>query len=93
MEHLYEKIAYLKGLSEGIQAEEETKSGKLISEMLEVMGELVEEIEDLNYYMTDLYDYIGFDEDDEDYDDEDFEDYDEDIYEFVTEEDDVEDIE
>ncbi|MDO5649823.1 MAG: hypothetical protein Q4G11_04380 [Gallicola sp.] len=93
MEHLYERIAYLKGLSEGIQSEEETKSGKLISEMLEVMGELVEEIEDLNYYMTDLYDYIGFDEDDEDYDDEDFEDYDEEIYEFVTEDDDVEDME
>ncbi|NMB14424.1 MAG: hypothetical protein GX985_04115, partial [Gallicola sp.] len=47
----------------------------------------------LNYYMTDLYEYVGFDEDDEDYDDEDFDDYDEDIYEFVTEDDDIEDIE
>ena len=93
MDHLYEKIAYLKGLSEGIQLEEETKSGKLISEMLEVMGELVEEVEDLNYYMTDLDEYVGVDEDDEDDDDEDFDDYDEDIYEFVTEDDDIEDIE
>lgn len=101
MDHLYEKIAYLKGLSEGIELEESTKEGKLLYGIIELMEEVVEEVEDMKYHIGDLEDYTevldedltdievavfeGYDDEDE-YDDfDDFEDYDDDLYESYEE--------
>jgi hypothetical protein len=49
MDNIGEKISYLKGLAEGLQVGEATNEGKIISGILEVLGELYDyavELED-----------------------------------------------
>ena len=90
-----EKVAYLKGLAEGLNLDtEKSKEGKLISVMIGILEEIGLSIEDLeensqalgeeiDVLSDDLADVeaVVFDEDeDEDYDDED-EDYDDDWFE------------
>lgn len=47
MGYLSEKAAYLKGLSEGLEIKNDSKEGKLISAILDVIGEMAGEIEDI----------------------------------------------
>jgi len=84
-----EKVAYLKGLAEGLNLDtEKSKEGKLISVMIGIMEELAMSVEDLEENALNLGDEIDvlsddladvektvFDEeeDDEDYDDDWFE--------------------
>ena len=58
MDFLFEKIAYLKGLADGLEVSEDTKEGKLfaaiidvLEEMAESMDEIVEEQDDMNEYL------------------------------------------
>ena len=82
-----EKVAYLKGLAEGLAIDtEKSKEGKLISVMIGILEEiglsiedleentqaLGEEIDVLSDDLSDVEDVV-FDEDDEDYDDDWFE--------------------
>ena len=48
-----EKVAYLKGLMEGMELNRESGEGKLFSIMAEILGEMAEDIEDIE---SDLYD-------------------------------------
>jgi len=79
-----EKVAYLKGLAEGLGLDKETKEGKLISVIIDTLEDMALEIEELNEYTLDLGQEIdalsenladveeavfGSDEDDEDEDD------------------------
>lgn len=48
-----EKVAYLKGLMEGMELNRESGEGKLFSIIVEILGELSEDIEDIE---SDLYD-------------------------------------
>ena len=82
-----EKVAYLKGLAEGLAIDtEKSKEGKLISVMIGILEELAMSVEDLeenalnlgeeiDVLSDDLADVesIVYDEDDEDYDDDWFE--------------------
>ena len=82
-----EKVAYLKGLAEGLNLDtEKSKEGKLISVMIGILEELAMSVEDLeenalnlgeeiDVLSDDLADVesIVYDEDDEDYDDDWFE--------------------
>lgn len=82
MEYLYERVAYLRGLCEGLGIVEETKEGKVLAEIVELLGEFADSIvelsdrtEDLEIYteamdddISDLEDEL-FAEDDEDDDD------------------------
>ena len=76
-----EKVAYLKGLAEGLNLDtEKSKEGKLISVMIGIMEELAMSVEDLEDVLSDdLADVedVVFDEEDddasEDYDDDWFE--------------------
>ena len=91
-----ERIAYIKGLAEGLALDKETKEGKLISAIIEALEDIAYEVADttervdmIDSDLADVEDYIdeleeSFDEDwdDEDwYDDEDEED-DDGTYEF-----------
>ena len=90
-----EKVAYLKGLAEGLNIDtEKSKEGKLISMMMDILQDVALELEDLQTEQAELGEEIDavsddlsdvesllFDEDDEDFDDEDDEDdEDEDCY-------------
>ena len=96
-----EKSAYLKGLMDGLNLDTEKAEGKLISAIVDLLGDVtkkVTDIEDTTIAISDeldeieedldaIEDYI-LDEEDEDYDDEDWEDDEWDDYE---DEDDFED--
>ncbi len=48
-----EKVAYLKGLMEGMELNQESGEGKLFAIIAEILGEMAEDIEDIE---SDLYD-------------------------------------
>ena len=48
-----EKVAYLKGLMEGMELNRESGEGKLFSVIADILGEMAEDIEDIE---SDLYD-------------------------------------
>lgn len=79
-----EKVAYLKGLAEGLGLDKETKEGKLISVIIDTLEDMALEIEELDEYAQDIGEEIdalsddledvkeaifGSDEDDEDKED------------------------
>lgn len=84
-----EKVAYLKGLAEGLDVTaESSKEGKLINMMMDILQDIALELEDLAVEQEELGEEIDaisddlsdveeivFDEDEDDYDDDD-EDYD-----------------
>ena len=84
MKYLYEEVAYLKGLAEGLEISKETKEGKIIHKIVEVLDSFADAIVELEEEQIDLIEYVeSIDEDladmeDDIYDDEDSEDDDED---------------
>ena len=85
-----EKVAYLKGLMEGMKLDTETNEGKLLSVIADILGDMAEDMEDMasdlfdlgedvdaiSDDLSDVEDYlVGDDWDDEDEEDE--EDWDE----------------
>lgn len=83
MNHLYESVSYLRGLAEGMEIED-SKKGKLLLAIIDVLDDLAESINDLSDDLNEIDDYIeAIDEDladleDDFYEDEDgFEDEDE----------------
>ncbi|MCL2200488.1 MAG: hypothetical protein FWB75_00850 [Oscillospiraceae bacterium] len=83
-----EKVAYLKGLAEGLGLDSDVKSEKLIAVMIDTMDEMADEIESLSANSLDIGDeldalsddladveeFLFGDEDDDDYDEFDFDD-------------------
>ena len=83
-----EKVAYLKGLMEGMKLDTETNEGKLLSVIADILGDMAEDMEDM---ASDLFD-LGEDVDaisddlsdvedflcDDDWDDDEDEDWDDD---------------
>ncbi|MDO5689325.1 MAG: hypothetical protein Q4G61_03675 [Tissierellia bacterium] len=58
MENLYEKVAYIKGLSEGFKLEKNSKEGRLINEMIELLELMSEELSELQYGQEYLEGYV-----------------------------------
>ena len=97
-----EKAAYLKGLMDGLQLDTEKAEGKMISAIVELLGDVskkITDIEDTTSAISDeldeieedldaIEDYI-LDDEDEDYED-DFDDYDEDDFEDYDDDEDEE---
>ncbi|MDD2417589.1 MAG: hypothetical protein PHR24_00705 [Oscillospiraceae bacterium] len=84
-----EKVAYLKGLAEGLGVDDATKEGKLLIAIIDALGDISENMDSLEAYASDLgeqvdaidedldsleTDFYGDDEDDDDYYDMDGED-------------------
>lgn len=53
-----EKVAYLKGLFEGMEIDESTKEGKLLKAIVDVLGELAEDHADLEDYVAELTEQV-----------------------------------
>ncbi len=88
-----EKVAYLKGLAEGMKLDESTNEGKLLLAILDVLDDMAEEFADIEDEIVDLEDGLDAVSDDlndveeflyETSDDEDEEDEDDDDEYFVT---------
>lgn len=91
MEFLSEKIAYLRGLAEGLEVTEDTKEGKLFSAIIDVLQEMSNDIEELYDEQDEVDEYLDlidqdlskledevfceFEDNDFDFDEDDFEDY------------------
>ena len=89
-----EKVAYLKGLLEGMELDTEKKEGKLIAAIIDVLDDIALELEDMKDYADELGDGLDAVSDDlEDVEDVVFEDYDEDDDEDEYYEDDLDEDE
>ena len=83
---LQEKVAYLKGLSEGLGLDAETKEGKLFLTIIDTLSAMAEEIDELNENALDIGEELDAISDDladveeflfdDDYNDDDFDDFD-----------------
>ena len=47
MENLVSKVSYLKGLAEGLEIDKETKDGKLLSGIIDVLSDIALAVDDL----------------------------------------------
>lgn len=94
MDYLLKRVAYLQGLTDGFELDEESKEAKLLLEIVDVLEDIVDTMkesnEDLEDYITmvdedldELETYVYDDDSDFDYDDlDDFDFYDDDDFEF-----------
>ena len=66
-----EKVSYIKGLAEGLKVDESTNEGKVITAILDVLGEMAENLveESVSALEDDVY---GYDEDEDEMEDDDF---------------------
>ncbi len=81
MSELTEKIAYLKGLADGMNLDKTTNEGKLIAEIIDVLGDMGADVDSL-FDIVDEIDEAVSDIEDEIYDDDD-EDEDDDLFELI----------
>ncbi|MGL5440005.1 MAG: CD1247 N-terminal domain-containing protein [Filifactoraceae bacterium] len=86
MQYLYEKVAYLRGLSEGLDISVESKEGKLLAEIINVLGEFADAIVDVSEDLADVENFVeAIDEDLSDIEDDfyDVEEEDDEDFDFV----------
>ena len=82
-----EKVAYLKGLLEGMELDTEKKEGKLIAAIIDVLDDIALELEDMKDYADELGDGLDAVSDDlEDVEDVVFEDWDDEDDEYEEDE-------
>lgn len=86
MKYLYEEVAYLKGLAEGLEISKETKEGKIIHKIVETLESFADAIVELEEEQVDLVEYVESI-------DEDLADIEDDIYEDGEDDEDVEEDE
>ena len=94
-----EKMSYIAGLAEGLDIDKSTKEGKLLTAIVEALGDIVDEIKAMSADMSDIEDLVDeIDEDlgaveeeifmyddDEDDEDDDYDYDDDDCYEITCE--------
>lgn len=89
MKYLSEEVAYLRGLAEGLEIESETKEGKMICKIIDVLENLTDTLDDMQEDYDELVEYVEsvdedlsdvedilYEEDDDDFDDDDYDDED-----------------
>ena len=82
-----EKVAYLKGLAEGMELDTDKKEGKLLSAIIDVLEDIALELEDIEDEQAELSEGLDAVSDDlEDVEDVVFEDWDEDDDEYEEDE-------
>lgn len=79
MDYLFERVAYLRGLTDGLELDESTKEGKLLVKIVDALEDFADAISDLDEEVEELMDFVDIIDEDlsdlEDYIyDEDFED-------------------
>ena len=79
MKYLYEEVAYLKGLAEGLEISKESKEGKVIHKIIDVLESYADAIVELDEEQEELFEYVeSIDDDLSDVEDDIYEDDDED---------------
>jgi len=64
MQHLIEKVAYLKGMADGMQLQNKPGEGRILVEVLDVLEDLIFELERSADRQDELHDYVdAIDED------------------------------
>ena len=64
MEYLNERAAYLRGLCDGLDISEETKEGKIILELIDLVADLSDALVELKDNQDELEEYVeSIDED------------------------------
>ena len=56
--NISEKVAYIKGLAEGLSLDEATKEGKLLLAIIDILDDIAVEIDDVEEVISDLGDQI-----------------------------------
>lgn len=64
MSNLTDRASFLRGLAQGMQLNKDTNEGKLISEIIDVMGEMAKEMEKLQESYDELNEYVESIDDD-----------------------------
>ncbi len=86
MEYLMQKVSYLKGLADGLGVDENTKEGKLLLHIVDILEEFADVMDETIDNQVELEEYVNFiDEDLADVEDELYgsdDDYDEDDFDF-----------
>ncbi|MBQ9413609.1 MAG: hypothetical protein IJU16_00615 [Clostridia bacterium] len=81
MMDLFEKIAYLKGLLEGLDIDPNSKEGKIYAAIADVFGEIADEIADLGDFVDEMSEQVDeIDEDLADLEEDVYEDFEDDDY-------------
>ena len=86
MNYLYEKVSYLKGLSEGLSLDETTKEGKVLLQIIDALDDFAVAIYDLDEELGELVEFV-------DAIDSDLDDLEEDVYGELDEDDEFEELE
>lgn len=55
---LAEKAAYIRGLADGLELEADKKEARVIKEMLDLLGEMAGEVDDIGADLTDLFEVV-----------------------------------
>jgi DNA-directed RNA polymerase subunit RPC12/RpoP len=55
---LTERAAYIKGLAEGLDLDADKKEARVIKEMLELLGEMASDVEDIGADLGDVYEAV-----------------------------------
>lgn len=64
MKNIKERIAYLQGLAQGLDMDESSKEGKVLAGIIDVLGEMADQLDDIEVAQTDLEEYVeSIDED------------------------------
>ena len=58
MSYLGERVAYLRGLSEGLDISEQTAEGKLLLKMIEVLEDVADSINEIEQTQDEMDEYI-----------------------------------
>lgn len=88
MDYLFQKVSYLQGLADGLGVDENTNEGKLITHIIDILGEFAEVLDEVMEDQRDLEEYVNFiDEDladveEEIYDMDEYDELDEDDFDF-----------
>ena len=77
MRNLKEKVAYLHGLTQGLNVSEHSSEGKILINIIDVLDSFADEVQNVNAAQVELEDYVeSIDEDLTDLEDQLYEDYD-----------------
>ena len=58
MKYLSEEVAYLRGLAEGLEIESETKEGKMICKIIDVLENMADTLDDMQEDHDELVEYV-----------------------------------
>ena len=60
MQYLYQKISYLRGITDGLKIDESTDEGKIFLHIIDALEEIVDTMDAIVEAQEDIEDYIAF---------------------------------